>query len=50
MDNLKKVTKEIVKITNDGTNDYDIYDDVLKVLKREFTIESKKKNRVTKNG
>ena len=36
MDKLREVTREIVNIANDGTNDYDIFDDVLKVLKKEF--------------
>lgn len=37
MDKLRKVTEEIVKITDEGTNNYDIYDDILKVLQEEFS-------------
>lgn len=36
MGNLQNITKQIVKVINEGTNDYDIYDDILKILKSEF--------------
>lgn len=40
MDNLREITREIVNVTNEGTNNYDIFDDVLKILDREFNSES----------
>lgn len=43
MDNLRNVTKEIIKVADNGTNNYDIYDDVLKILNREFGKKDKKK-------
>jgi len=43
MDKLKKIAKKIVTITNEGDNDYDIYDDVLKVLEKEYPKTVKKK-------
>lgn len=43
MDKLKKIAKKIVDITNEGSNDYDIYDDVLEVLEKELPKKPKGK-------